>query len=184
MIVIDHEPVACTFTFVYLPAATEVCPLVVSCACTPSWDGSAELLLMVKVAFAHPGHCHLSCDAIGTVIVPSDPLPEPLKACGDPPDVDELLEAVVVVVVVRVTVLVVVEWTIRGGCLTDTVFPGVVTVLAGVVTVLTWATGDVWPEVVTVWPGVVTVAVCVTTVEMPGRVATTTCLFAFAWPIT
>jgi len=180
--VIDQEPVAWTLTLVYLPAATGVWPLVVFCAWTPSWDGSAELLLTVNVLVAHPGHCHLSCDALGTVIVPSDSLPEPVKACGEPVPVDEPLETVDVVVVVWVTVCVVIERTIRGGCLTVTVFPGFVTVLtrvtvfAGVVTVLTLVPEDVWP-------GVVTVTVCVRTVDTPGcRVPATTRVFAFPWP--
>ena len=127
--------------------------------------------------FAHPEHCHLSCEDVGTVIVPSDSLPEPLKACGETLVVDEPLETVDVVVVVRITVRVVVECTTRGGCLTVTVFPGVVTVFPGVVTVLTRVTDDAGP-------GVVSVAVRVTTVAITWcRVAATTRVFAFPWPI-
>jgi hypothetical protein len=142
VIVMDQEPVACTFTSVYFPAATAACPLVVLCPCTASWVGSVELLVTVNVVVAHPGHCHLSCEAAGTVSVPSDPLPEPLKVCGGAPVVDDPLETVDVVVVVLVTVRVVVERTTRGGCLTITVLPAVVTVLAGVLTVFTRVTDN------------------------------------------
>ena len=127
-------------------------------------------MLTANVLFAHPEHCHLSCEDVGTVIVPSDALPEPLKACGETLAVEEPLETVDVVVVVRITVRVVVECTTRGGCLTVTVFPGVVTVLTRV-------TDDAGP-------GVVSVAFRVTTVAIPWcRVAATTRGFAFPWPI-
>ena len=105
---IDHEPVAWTFTPVYVPAETVVCPLLLFCPCTPSCVGSVELLLTVNVLVAHPAHCHFSCEALGTLTVPRDVLPVPVKDWGEPL-VTEPLETVVVVVVVRVTVCVDVE---------------------------------------------------------------------------
>jgi hypothetical protein len=149
-----------------------------------SCEGSLELFSTLKELVPQPGHDHLSWAGDGTRIVPRELAAEPLKVCEVAAllDEDEVLD-VVVLVLVLVTVRVVVEWRILGGCLTVTV--RVATVLAGTVTVLVCVTWVVLPGVVTVveavWVAVVAGAL---TVVRACPVAATTRVFAFAWPIT